>query len=150
MTLAQVKAWAEAKQLSCEDVRAGLFRCTDVPMQALAGSQPIANGSGSIINRLDLGFSLHSQRLVNISAWRNGLSSGVAAAQLRALVASMNGQVGLPTREAGTRSAQYLAAGPLHTAVVQYRFADYLADLSATNIPGRGLSLREHYMSARD
>lgn len=143
VTLAEVKAWAEQKRVSCEDVRAGLVRCTDVPLAALGGSGPI-------INRLDLGFSLAEQRLVNLSAWRNGLTSTVAVAQLDAVVASMNAQVGLPSHEAGTRSAQYLAAGPLHTAVVQYRFKDYLADVSATNIPGRGLSLREHYMSARD
>jgi hypothetical protein len=67
-----------------------------------------------------------------------------------AVVASMREQLGAPTREAGARTASSLAAGPMHTAIVSYRFKDYIADVSATNIPGRGLTLREHYMSARD
>ena len=143
MTLADVKAWADSQHVSCEDVRVGLLRCTDVPVVALGGSGPL-------INRLDFGFTLADRRLVNISAWRNGLTGATAAAQMDAVVASMKESVGAPSREEGKRSAEYLAAGPLHTALVQYRFKDYIADVSATNIPGRGLSLREHYMSARD
>jgi len=143
MTLADVKAWADSQHVSCEDVRVGLLRCTDVPVVALGGSGPL-------INRLDFGFTLADGRLVNISAWRNGLTGATAAAQMDAVVASMKESVGAPSREEGKRSAEYLAAGPLHTALVQYRFKDYIADVSATNIPGRGLSLREHYMSARD
>ena len=143
MTLSDVKAWADKQHVSCEDVRAGLLRCTDVPTAALAATGPS-------INRLDLGFSLGGDSLVNISAWRSGLTGSVAAAQMDAVVASMHDEVGDPTSEAGNRSANYLAAGPMHTAVVSYRFKDYIADVSATNIPGRGLTLREHYMSARD
>lgn len=143
MSLADVKAWASQQHVSCEDVRAGLLRCTDVPVAALGGTGPV-------INKLDLGFSLANQHLVNISAWRNGLSSEAAVAQMDAVVASMKERVGEPTTEAGSRSASYLASGPLHTAMVEYRYKDYIADVSATNVPGRGLSLREHYMSARD
>ena len=143
MTLADVKAWAEKQHVSCEDVRAGLLRCTNVPLAALGGTGPV-------IDKLDLGFALASQHLVSISAWRNGLSSEAAAAQINAVVASMHVRVGEPTAQAGSRSASYLASGPLHTAMVEYHYKDYIADVSATNIPGRGLSLREHYMSARD
>jgi len=139
----EVETWAAARHLSCADVRAGLLRCVDVPAAALG--EP-----GPSIERLDFGFSLAEGRLVNLSAWRSGLSSRVAAAHLNEVVARMNAALGAPTRQAGQRSAEYLAGGPLHTAVAQYRFRDYIADVSATNIPGRGLSLREHYMSARD
>ncbi|MEO6599305.1 MAG: hypothetical protein ABIQ16_05490 [Polyangiaceae bacterium] len=143
MTLKDVKAWADQKHVSCEDVRVGLLRCVDVPVAAIGGSGPV-------INKLDFGFSPGSERLVNISAWRGGLTSTVAVAQMDAVVASMKDQVGDPTTEAGTRDASYLAGGRMHTAIVSYRFKDYIADVSATNIPGRGLTLREHYMSARD
>ncbi len=149
MTLADVKAWAEKKSVSCEEIRKNSFlRCSDVPQSALvalgggAGSQPIS--------QLDFGFSPGNQHLVNISAWRNGMSAADAAAQMNAVVASMKAELGAPSTEAGSRTAAYLAAGPMHTAVVEYRFSDYSADVSATNIPGRGLLLREHYMSARD
>jgi hypothetical protein len=144
MTASDVKAWAEQKHVSCQDIRAGLVRCTDVPVLAVGGSGPV-------MDRLDLGFSLSSGRLVNISAWRMGLTGSAAARQREAVAVSLREQLGSPTRAAGSRSAAYLAAGPLHTAIVEYRFKDYIADVSATNIPGRGLALREHYMmSARD
>lgn len=143
MTLTEVKAWAERAHVECGLVRAGLLRCRNVPRAALGGR-------GAEVNRLDLGFLLGSERLVNISAWRSGLSGPVAAAELDAVVARLEQQVGAPTREAGRRSAEYLAAGPLHTALVEYRFRDYIADVSATNIPGRGLMMREHYMSVHD
>ena len=143
MTLTDVKAWAEQKQVSCEDKRAGFVQCKDVPLSALGSSGPN-------IAKLDFGFSLSTQRLVNITAWRDRLTSEVAATQMDAVVASMREQLGAPTREAGARTASYLASAPMQTAIVQYRFKDYIADVSATNIPGRGLTLREHYMSARD
>jgi hypothetical protein len=144
MTVADVRAWADKKQVTCEEVRKDSFwRCANVPESALGGTGPV-------ISELDFGFSPSTQRLVNISAWRNGMSSASAASQMNAVVASMKAELGTPTVEKGDRSAAYLASAPMQTAVVQYRFSDYSADVSATNIPGRGLMLREHYMSARD
>jgi hypothetical protein len=143
MTLTDVKAWAVQKNVSCDELRVGLMRCTDVP-SAVVGS------TGAAINQLDFGFAPATERLVNVSAWRNGMTGAAAAAQLSIVVRKMKEQLGAPTRQAGSRSAGYLASGPMHTATVEYRFKDYIADVSATNIPGRGLLMREHYMSARD
>jgi hypothetical protein len=143
MTLNDVKAWAARKNASCDELRIGLMRCTDVPALAVGSTGPA-------INQLDFGFAPATERLVNISAWRNGMSGDAAAAQLAVVVDQMKAQLGAPTREAGSRSAGYLASGPMHTASVEYRFKDYIADVSATNIPGHGLLMREHYMSARD
>ncbi len=143
MTLHDVKAWAEKQHVDCEDVRAGLLRCTHVATAALGAKGPE-------IDKLDFGFTLADERLVNINAWRSGLSSQVAVAQMDAVIDGLRSQVGAPTTEAGERDARYLSSGRLHTAVASYRFKDYIADVSATNIPGRGLMLREHYMSARD
>jgi hypothetical protein len=39
---------------------------------------------------------------------------------------------------------------PLRSAVVEYRFSDYIAGPSVSNIPGRRHLLCDHYMSARD
>jgi hypothetical protein len=44
-------------------------------------------------------------------------------------------------------SAAWDASGPLF---VEYRYADYLARVSALDLPGRGVVLRGHYLSARD
>jgi hypothetical protein len=144
VTLQEVKAWADQKHVACEEVRKSSFlRCSNVPESALGGTGPS-------IAQLDFGFAPGSERLVNINAWRSGMSSDAASAQMNAVVAHMQEQLGAPTLEKGDRSASYLASGPMHTALVRYRFSDYIADVSATNIPGRGLMLREHYMSARD
>jgi len=143
MTLADVKAWAAQKHVDCEDVRAGYLRCVNVPTAALGQTGPN-------IDKLEFGFTIASERLVNVNAWRSGLSGRAAAAQMDSVIDGLRTQIGAPTTEAGDRSAKYLAAGHLHTAVASYRFKDYIADVSATNIPGRGLMLREHYMSARD
>ena len=143
MTLRDVKAWAEQKHVPCDELRVGLMRCTDVPAVAVGSSGPA-------IHQLDFGFAPATERLVNVSAWRNGMTGAVAAAQLTAVVDKMREQLGAPTREAGSRTAGYLASGAMHTATVEYRFKDYIADVSATNIPGHGLLMREHYMSARD
>jgi hypothetical protein len=146
MTLADVKAWADKRHISCEEVRkSSFYRCSNVPESALSGAS-----TGPVIAELDFGFAPSTERLVNISAWRNGMTAADAAAQMNAVAASMKEELGAPTREAGDRSASYLASGPMRTAMLQYRFSDYIADVSATNIPGRGLMLREHYMSARD
>jgi hypothetical protein len=143
MTLADVKAWAARVNVSCDELRVGLMRCTDVPTASVGSTGPA-------INQLDFGFAPATEHLVNVSAWRNGMTGDAAAAQLSAVALQMKEQLGTPTHEAGSRTAGYLASGPMHTATVEYRFKDYIADVSATNIPGRGLLMREHYMSARD
>jgi hypothetical protein len=146
MTLSDVKAWAGQAHVSCDELRKGLLlRCSGVAEAALG-----LGNNGPVIDQLDFGFAPRSERLVNLSAWRSGMSGAAAAAQLNAVARSLRQKLGAPAREAGVRSASYLASGPMHTALVQYRFSDYIADVSATNIPGRGLMLREHYMSACD
>jgi hypothetical protein len=94
-------------------------------------------------DKVFLGFSC-------IATTQFGLAGSDAAAQMSAVVAGLEEKLGKPTREIGTRSASYLAASPLRAALVRYRFTDYQADVTATNFPGRGTMLREHYMSARD
>ncbi len=144
MTLADVKTWADKHQVSCEESRQStLLTCSNVPANALGAGSPA-------VSELDFGFTPKDTRLVNISAWHNGMSSTEAATEMNTVVAALEQQLGAPSEENGDRTASYLAAKPMRTAVVQYRFADYIADVSATNIPGRGLMMREHYMSARD
>lgn len=143
-TLADVKAWADKNQISCDESRQStLLKCTNVPASAVGGTGPA-------VSEVDFGFTPKEARLVNVSAWHNRMSSADAIAQMNTAVSGLEKQLGAPTEEKGDRSASYLAAAPMHTAVVQYRFADYIADVTATNLPGVGPTLREHYMSARD
>ena len=145
MTIEDVQAWADREHVSCDAQRKdSLLRCTDVPEHALSGR------TGSPVNELDLAFSPRSKRLVNIATTQYDLSSSSAAEQMSTVVSGLEDQLGKPTRETGRRSSAYLAAAPMRTAVVRYRFTDYQADVSATNFPGHGMVLREHYMSATD
>jgi hypothetical protein len=145
MTMADAEAWADLHHVSCDQIRSGsVLSCKNVSESALAGRV------GSPIDELDLAFSPTTKRLVNISAMRANLDAKAVAAQMSAVVGSLKEQLGKPQREVGKRSASYLASAPMRTALVRYRFTDYQADVSATNFPGRGMMLREHYMSARD
>src|SRR5882724_3513916 len=94
MTPTDVKAWAAQKNVSCDELRVGLMRCTDVPSTAVGSTGPA-------IHQLDFGFAPATERLVNISAWRNGMTGAAAAAQLTVVVDKMREQLGAPTHEAG-------------------------------------------------
>ena len=145
MTAKDIKAWAEREHVSCDDMRSGsVISCKDVPESALGGR------SGGPIDELVLAFSPTSKRLVNISTSQFGLDGEAAAAQMSEVVRSLEQQLGKPTREVGERSGAYLDSAPLRTALVRYRFTDYQADVTATNLPGKGMVVREHYMSAND
>jgi hypothetical protein len=145
MTIKDLSAWADRERVSCDETRSGtVLTCKDVPERALGGR------AGRVVDELVLAFSPVTQRLVNIATTQYGLDANTAAAQMSAVVASLEQQLGKPTREAGERSGNYLASRPMRTALVRYRFSDYQADITATNLPGKGTMLREHYMSARD
>lgn len=145
MTIKDVYAWADREHVNCDDSRGGtVLSCKDVPSSALGARK------GGVVDELVLAFSPVTQRLVNIATTQYGLDPNLAAAQMSEVVAGLERQLGKPTREAGERSANYLASAPLRTALVRYRFSDYQADVTATNMPGKGTMLREHYMSARD
>ncbi|MES1174447.1 MAG: hypothetical protein ABUL62_08960 [Myxococcales bacterium] len=145
MTAKDALAWADRNHVDCSEQRAGsLLSCKDVPASALGG-----RGSGNV-NELQLVFSPTNKRLVNIATTQYGLAAKDAAAQMSAVVSGLEDQLGKPTRELGQRTADYLDSAPYKTALVRYRFSDYQADVTATNIPGKGTMLREHYMSARD
>ena len=145
MTMADAQAWAEREQVSCEEQRGStILMCSHVRAAALGGS------GGETTDELVLAFSPKTKRLVNIATTEYGLDGTAAASRMARIVSNLEEKLGKPTREAGERSASYLAEAPMRTALVRYRFSDYQADVTATNLPGKGLMLREHYMSARD
>ncbi|MET0795063.1 MAG: hypothetical protein ABW061_26330 [Polyangiaceae bacterium] len=145
MTAKDALAWAERNHVDCSEQRAGsLLNCKDVPESALGGR------GARTLDELQLVFSPTTQRLVNIATTQYGLAARDAASQMSTVTANLEQELGKPTREAGQRTGSYLDAAPYRTALVRYRFSDYQADVTATNIPGKGTMLREHYMSARD
>lgn len=88
-------------------------------------------------------------RLVAVDLYRRGMRPADlrtawsdAAGRLRAVL----GQPGLVL---GDPAPEALAAAPIGTARVQYRYADYVATVTAAHLPQTGLSVREQYLSAR-
>ncbi|HEX4449068.1 MAG TPA: hypothetical protein VH044_20145 [Polyangiaceae bacterium] len=144
-TLADVRAWATRTHADCDDPHPGLVVCKDVAPQSL-GRDP-AEGT---IDQLALGFDTHA-RLVNESTLRQHLAADTASRTARGIVASLESQLGPADRRAGRFDAKALAQpGAAGISTVMYRFSDYIADVSTTNLGVTGPMLREHYMSARD
>jgi len=58
--------------------------------------------------------------------------------------------VGPPSSTQGNATADYIGGEPLRRAAFLYRFRDYAADISATNLAQRGVVIREQYWSIPD
>ncbi len=143
-TVDEVHAWASRQHVDCDDVRAGLVRCTDVAPVAL--SRP---ASEKPVNELLLGFNAHGH-LVNITTMRSHLSPDEAAKNAQEIVSSLAAKLGTGKVGGQFVASRLSAAGADSIGTVSYRFHDYFADVTAMNLPASGPSIREHYMSAND
>lgn len=138
-----VRAWAKKAGIACKEEREGTyFACADVPAASL--------GEAGRITDVSFGFSPTTKRLVNLTTLRLDLTGDDAARQLASIAARLEKELGAPSSAAGEPSGTYLSSGDMHTSMMAYRYADYMADVSATKIPQAGVAVREHYMSARD
>jgi hypothetical protein len=142
-TQRDVHAWAKGARVDCDDVHAGLVKCTDVPGGAL-GSQSRS------VDELVLGFDVRGH-LVNVTTLRQHLSPSQAADSAHDIAAALRTELGPSVHGTGGFDPAHLTRpGAYSTATMSYRFVDYVADLTAMNMGSSGISLREHYMSARD
>lgn len=131
-TRTDVESWARKHRIACESRREGaILLCDAVPASA------VSPGATGRYDELAFGFRLRDFRLVNLTALRTGLSPRAADGELRSVAARLGNMLGAP--------AKAVAGDP---AVLVYRHADYLAEVSAMSLRGRGHALREHYMSA--
>ena len=138
----EVDAWIVRQQLSCRERREGsLLVCSSVPAEAMGRV-------GGVFDEVTLAFSPSTHALVNIAAMRYRLSPAQAVEQTRALQTQLRAALGAPSRSAGALEAEALTAHAYATSTLSYEFSDFLAEVTATNIPGQGVLLREHYMSA--
>lgn len=138
-TREEIAAWALQRGVSCSESQQGtIMKCENVPSLAL-------DLSGPSIDDLTFGFEPSRQTLVTVTTLRSRLDSAGAEKAMRKIAADLSEKLGAG-RAVGEPTAEYLAAGPMHTALVEYRFTNYLADVSATNL-GPRVAVREHYMS---
>jgi hypothetical protein len=144
-TREEARAWARRQHVDCEDTRPGLMTCKGARPEDLG--LPPAQGR---IDELALEFD-PADRLVNMTTLRTHLTPASASAEARAIVGSLAETLGPADRRAGDFTPARLGARPVGSiSTVQYRFTDYVADVTAMNAPSSGPSIREHYMSARD
>jgi hypothetical protein len=147
-----VRAWAARAGIRCEARERGLLslRCRQVPRDRLPGA---ASGGtdhrvppgASPIDELALTFS-PGGRLVSVDAFTPRLLPGDAAASYGAATARLQAWLGAPADEIGDRAAASLARAPLATSRARFRFDDYVAIVSASNLSS-GVAVREQYLT---
>lgn len=145
MTDAEVARWAARARLDCKVVHKGfiLLQCTKVPASVV--------GEGTADDRIDqLTFAFSPEkRLVSVQTFRRGLGGEAAARILRQISETLTPRLGAATDQVGDATAAYLTHGPMQTVVRRYRYTDYVASITATNLPWSGIALSEQYMSAK-
>ncbi len=141
-----VRAWTRTRGMTCTSVTRGLhyLSCGNVPAGALG-----AQAGGEAIQ--DLTFTFDSKDvLVGVDALRGGLTSVKAAALSSSIAHRLRGVLGPPAEQVGAFDAAFLDAGAFRTSYIKYRFADSLVTLTAVQMPGRGVSVREQYVGMHD
>jgi hypothetical protein len=140
----EAQTWAALRGISCASEIKGMrfLKCKDVSPFALgeqAGKTPIQT--------LTLAFSPEN-RLVAVDVFRRKLNSREAAQVMTDLSAKLSEKLGPPTESLGELSDQELSGKTLKVSFVHYRFKNYLALLTATNIPwSGGVAVHEQYSS---
>jgi hypothetical protein len=140
-TIEQVRAWARSHGVSCESSREDtLLTCIKVPATALGSSATVT------LDEIAFGFRLRDRHVVNVTTLSSGLSATAAARAFTTIAGGLAARLGPPPIKR-LPTPEWAGRGP---AFVRYRFADYIADVTAIGLPGRGVVLKEHYLSATD
>jgi hypothetical protein len=164
-TPGDVRAWAARAGVSCIEKKHGLLslHCQNVPRTALpqAPADPAGGDKGragqaqvqvaiqgEVIEDLSLTFN-PADHLVSVDAFTRRLPTAVATAAFSSSDARLGTLLGPPTDLAGGGNGNGAAPPPpalLGTARRRYRFNDYIAIVSLTNLSS-GFAVREQYLS---
>jgi len=140
-TIDDVRAWARAHAVACDLSREStLLVCSRVPASAVGSPAP------QRIDEVAFVFRVRDKRLVTVSTLTTGIEASGAADSFAAIASRLGSELGAP-EASRVPPAPWDGTRP---AFVRYRYADYIADLSAMQLPGRGIVVREQYMSASD
>ena len=135
-----VKAWSTRAGASCtEELGGAALRCEPANRTSTAeNGVPVSDA-----------FFRFDPRgvVVGVDLMREGTDGEKAAAVLTTLTDRISQAAGPPSTVQGTASSAHLAGGYLNRAAAEFRFADYAADVSATNMGERGVVVREQYRS---
>jgi len=141
-TRAEVEQWAAQKGVRCEPTKHGLaLRCLAVPAAVLAEAE---HDVDSLLFLFD-----GASHLVAVDASRAQLSPEEAAHLVEAVTGALAAKAGPPAKQDGEADPDYLTGGSLRRVGAEFRFSDYRAQVSATNL-GEKMFVREQYQSIPD
>lgn len=141
-TQSDVRRWVASNRASCETVNHGFvsLRCRGI-MAASLGIE------GPPISELWFSFGA-TDKLIGVDIYRRGLDSRGEQSAWSGAVERLKARLGEPTSSFGDASPGNLATAGYTTARVQYRYSDYIATVTAANLPYAGFAVREQYISA--
>jgi hypothetical protein len=144
-TEADVVAWAAKNGVTCKAIVLGLrqLQCHDVPAAIL---QPMAAVASTPVDELMFAFN-PAGRLISVDVLRTGLTPEIAAGLFAHQTGALTAALKTAPAQVGDPSPAYLRAGALRTVLATYRFADYLASVTAMTMQA-GVAIREQYQSA--
>jgi hypothetical protein len=144
-TEADVVAWAAKNGVTCKAIALGLrqLQCQNVPAAAFQSMAPLAS---TPIDELMFAFN-PAGRLISVDVLRVGLTPEIAAGLFTQQTGALTATLGAAPVQVGDPSPTYLRAGALRTVLATYRFADYLASVTAMTMRA-GVAVREQYQSA--
>lgn len=147
-TRADVEAWAAREGVTCVKPKAPMFGadldCSNVAAERLPAA---SNGLGasSVWFQFD-----QADRLVMVRATHRAPDAQSAAKAIGDDVERLGREAGAPARRRGETSAEYLEAGLLRQARVEFAFHDYFAAATATKLRADEYVLTEEYRSLAD
>src|SRR5579862_8062092 len=87
------------------------------------------------LDELEFEFDTH-EHLVNMTTYRTHLTAQSAAVSARTIVSSLHDALGAPDHSVGDFGASLLSAPSAESiSTLTYRFADYVAEVTAMNLP---------------
>ena len=139
----EARQWAHENRIACEDVKHGYsyLRCRGVDANKLGLAGPP-------VSELWLSFGPNGH-LIGVDVYRRGMSANDTTAAWDGASYALRDVLGVPTSTMGDASPAVLGGSPLQSARLQWRFSDYVAIVTASNLPYAGLAVREQYMSSR-
>ncbi len=144
-TRAEIEAWAAKAGVSCVEPAAPLFGA-DLDCSNVASGR--LHRDASALDARSLWFQFdEAGLLVGVRAARYTPDPGAAAAALGAGVERLGREAGAPARRRGEPSAEYLAAGLLRQARVEFAFQDYFAAATATKLGQNEYVVVDEYRS---
>lgn len=141
-----VSAWGQKRSFTCETITRG-FRylwCSHVPASALGRLDVDAAHDREVVVALD-----RTGRPVGVDILSRTSPGGASAALAGVVARELRDSLGEPYEVHGSFDTGALD-GPFQNATLRYRYADYVITLTATNIPGSGVVVREQYLAGND